>query len=378
MKKYICLLCIALCGCITDYVAKEIEEVSDILVVDGIIAEDETYITLSRSLNLSDNMNFTYVDNARVYVECEDGTQMEGKRTVTDSSYYNKTIRYLIKTGTLSLEHRYRLKIEINEPDDDCVDDGVGSCPTKIYKYSSEYSYPIKTPEIDSVFWIKTARGKPVMIYVSTHSLDGEVLYYRWSYQEDWEIQSEVYLYGYPFYCWNKANSNVLLIGSAEKTVFGQLTDKIVDINPSSMKLSVKYRINVKQNAIGKRAYDYFANIKKNILQTSSIFAPVPSELRGNIICDTDPSRPVIGYVDISTTAQKHIFISGTQVWEPPYVNCDFVSLDSLLVKYNNTIPDDYVFFSVVPPGPPFYVPVRCVDCTFYGTEQEPPDWPPR
>ena len=382
------LLCLIQCGCITEYEATGIDEVADILVVEGVITDDATTITLSRSTNLTGSLYSSSYDpnqygvsdvyDAKVYVECDDGTQWQAG-SPDFGSYMGMGSRYTIKTGQLDLDHKYCLKIEIEENDydsNDCSFDVWGnfSCPKKTYKYSSDYSYPIKTPEIDSIFWMRSGRGQPVWVYIATHSPDQQVLYYRWSYKEDWEINSDVMLEGYPYYCWNQASSRDLLIGSAEKTVFGQLTDVINTIYPSDRRLSVLYRINIRQNSISKRAYDYFANIKKNSQQSGSIFAPVPSELRGNIVCTTDPNRVVIGYVDISTTTQKTRYISRRDnLYEPPHWDCDMIPLADLLEQYDGEIPYFYVVYDTLTMT---YVQTKCVNCTFYGTTQKPDDWP--
>jgi hypothetical protein len=348
-----------LCGCITEYRATGIDELSDILVVEGVITDDESVITLSRSVFLTEETSQVPVDNAKVYLECDDGTLFHSEPPNRD--YW--LVRYVIKNGQLDLNRKYQLKIEIGE-----------------HKYSSDFSHPINTPEIDSVFWVKRGRGQPVMIYVSTRVPDNKILYYRWSYREDWEIHSELQMEDYPYYCWNKENSRDILIGSAERTIFGQMTGKITEMPPTSRRLSVLYRIDVKQNAISKRAYDYFANIKKNAEQTGSIFAPVPSELRGNIVCATDPDRPVIGYVDVSMTTQKRRYIKRSDnVYELPHWECDLIPGDSLMVE--GEIPSTYVQF--VPSDPTMldpllenmYVHIKCVDCTQHGTELKPDDW---
>ena len=365
------LLCLVLCGCITEYNPKGIDEEEDILVVEGIITDDESYITLSRSLNLTVGEASTqYVYNARVYVECDDGGSILSESPSCGSNGYfdYNSNRYVINTGKLNPEHKYRLKIEIDED-----------------VYCSDYSYPIQTPEIDSIFWAKRGKGQPVMIYVATHEPRGKVLYYRWSYKEDWEYFANYYLENYPYYCWDKANNRDLLLGNTEKTIFGKLTDKITEIAPSNIKLSYLYRIDVTQNVISKRAFDYFANIKKNAQQTGSIFAPIPSELRGNITCTTDPERPVIGYVDISTTTKKCRYISFTEgAYESPGFNrdCELVPRDSLMKWYDH-IPNEYVLTNpreveLSPMAIPYYIKVKCVDCTYYGgVAQKPDDWPP-
>ena len=373
------LNCLILCGCITEYKAKGIKEVTDILVVQGIITDDESFISITQSVNLnekeySEPLN---IENAIVYVECDDETKTEaGVYEPSDSpTWATRVGRYRIKTGQLNLARKYRLKIEFNN-----------------HEYVSDFSYPIETPEIDSLFWIKTGAGLPVMIHVSTHSPNNDVLYYQWSFKEDWEyhaifkvrrcpihninvvIENDWESYfcpvcegeleePYPYICWNSVNNNEMLLGSSERTVFGQLIEKILDINPTDIRLSVLYRITVNQNAISKRAHDYFVNIKKNSENIGSIFAPTPSELRGNIVCTTDPRRPVIGYIDISTTTQKNIYISESDVFEG-FFCCPGVQenapLEWFILIYSGGWRD-----------------ISCIDCTWHDkSTQKPDDWP--
>lgn len=379
-KNILLILCSSLifCGCIDDYNAKEIDEMGDILVVEGVITDDETIITLSRSTTLTgeEDAYSYYVDNANVYVECDNGTQWSAEPY---TGYGYRYGRYIIKNGTLNLNSKYRLKIEIEEVDGDCNPNfqfgGDIVCPTKTYEYCSDFSYPLQTPEIDNIFFIKRDKGQPIMLYVDTRSPE-KIQYYRWSYREDWEINSEYNMVPtYPYYCWNSSSSSDLLLGSTEKTVYGQLADILTEIAPSDKRLSVLYRIAIKQNAISKRAYDYYLNIKKNAENIGSIFAPVPSELRGNIICTSDPERPVIGYVDVSSTTKNQRFISRSDnLYEPPWSDCGIFSIENLVAMYGpevNPILLGYVLY-----GSDLYVLPKCVDCTYYGTTQKPDDWP--
>ena len=389
MKKYKLQLsiitCLVLFGCITEYEPKGIDEVAGILVVEGFITDDETVITLSRSVHLSDEFGFTnahFVNDARVFVESvdvegNDGTQWEAEPHNFGWGWWTpRNGRYTINNGKLNPNRKYRLRIEIEEVDknsEDCFTDSWGMlvCPTKTYVYLSDFSHPIITPEIDSVFWMKRGQGQPVMIHVATHSSDNSVLYYRWSYREDWEINSEIFAQGFPFRCWGTATSRGLLVGSAERTVFGRLTERILEIHPTNRRLSVLYRIIVTQNAISKRAHDYFENIKKNSQLTGSIFSPIPSELRGNIVCINDTGRPVIGFVEVSTTTQRRLYIYRHDgAYERPYSNCYVRSTVDMLDRYG-TIPLNYVSL-----GPGAWALHICVDCTFFGTEQRPDDWP--
>ena len=332
-----CMLCFMLSGCIEEYVPTRFYEIENILAVDGIITDDETYITLSRSTYLTADSYFweDYITDAKVFVECDDDTFFSSQIVYNNRGWYSLP-QYLIKTGKLDVNKRYRLLIE-----------------TANFKYRSEYLYPVITPEIDSIFWIKNGRGQPVMIYIATQSPEENILHYRWAIEEDWEVRSFVYHPDYNYYCWN-SNYSGLNIGSAEKRVLGKLTEKILEIHPSNNRLSVMYRINVKQNAISKKAYDYFSNIKKNSTNLGGIFAPIPSEMRGNIICVDDPEKHVIGYIDISTTSQmQHIITRSHNLYERPWVDCEISEDD-----------DD--------------ISLVCVECTHQGgTLIIPDNWPP-
>ena len=390
MKRFVFITAwfssLILVGCITDYEARGVDEEKDILVVEGLITEGESYITLSRSIYLNDVATFNYIYDATVYVECEDGTRMDAENPIPGLYWNSTTNRYVIQIDKLYPDRKYRLKIEMNEPDVQ-ADIVYGGIAYKTIVYASDYSNPIVTPEIDSVFWSKRAKGEPVSIHVATHDPDNRALYYRWSYREDWQIYSDVSSmppYYYPYFCWNFDNSHELLLGSGNKTIFGNVTEILTEMSPYTRKLEVLYRIDVKQNAISKRAHDYFANIKKNAQHSGSLFTPAPSELRGNITCITDPNRPVIGYIDVSLTTQKRRYLTRAEdLYE--YIrrsyDCEPVLEDTLKVRYEEYggIPNYYVPYTEVegPFGPQlFFIVNSCVDCTLFGTTQKPDDWP--
>lgn len=359
-----CLLCLILSGCITKFEATRIDEAGEIIVVDGIITDDETIITLSRSLNLTDDdyYRYYYVDSAYVYIECDDGTKWQAEPYGGDWWIYMppRNGRYLIKTGKLNLARKYRLKIEIEEH-------------TNTYEYCSEYSYPIETPEIDSIFWV-SGRGKPVSLYVATSTYEHKNMYYSWSYKEDWEVNAAIRVSNYPYNCWKSSRNEDLLLGTNEKIVHGQLVNILTEIATSDMRLSSLYRIIVNQNAISKRAYEYYLNIKKNAENMGSLFAPVPSELLGNIICVSDPKRSVIGYVDVSTTTKMQRFISREDLLFVNPLSCRIFSLEYMIEQFGsiNQIPPHYIKIDAES-----YAEHKCIDCTLLnGTLQKPDDWP--
>ena len=382
LPLFVILYCIIFFGCITEYEVNDIDESAGILVVEGIITDDESVIVLSRSRSLTyddtQNMSSYLVTEAKVYIECDDGTIWEAKFHPDWDWGRGHGSRYTVETGKLNPECQYRLKIESEE-----------------YEYHSEFACPINTPEIDSVFWIKRGSGQPIHIHVATHTTDSMVQYYSWSYQEDWEIRPRYergdngacpacgtyldrkdivcpncgfVLIRRPYYCWDRKVNSEMLLGSTEKMISSRVVSQLTEMPPTDLKLEVLYRIDVRQHAISKRAYDYFMNIKKNSQQTGGLFAHVPSELRGNIKCITDPDRIVIGYVNVSSSAKKRLYISRhDDAYERDRLYCQPI----LIMGFSN-IPSGYVSL-----GESTYVHVQCVDCTFGGASKyRPNDWP--
>ena len=403
--------CMILSGCITEYEAKGLNNVAEILVVDGNITDGETVIKLNRSIQLT-NYNPLYnpiVSDATVYVECDDGRVMQADPSSDFAHGY-----YTIITGKLDLTKQYRLVIAVDEVDlnsKDCrwVDSKEWRCPTKTFVYNTEYSYPVETPEIDDVYWTKEGEGRPVKINLSTHDPENKALYYRWTCIEEWEfvtdIKSGVYdttrynfidkgaePFVYPYRCYAIERKSILLEGTG-KSSFGQLTDVLIEMTPMDQKLEIMYRLTVKQNVVSKRAFDYFDRIKKNT-QTGGLFSPMPSELRGNITCETEDGRPAIGYVEVTCTTQKQLYIKPEDgLYEgrtiSSFCNGDVYTMQELIRL--NTPP---------PPGemPPieswidswlpyfwgyernnreiYYIYNRCVDCTSRGSVVKPVDWP--
>jgi hypothetical protein len=356
-----------LCGCITEYEA-DVDEVAGILVVEGIITDDESVIILSRSAALNadnfDMLAYQVVD-AKVYIECDDGKQWEAAFHPDWNWEFGRGYgsRYTIETGKLNPERQYRLKIEMGA-----------------HEYYSEFAHPIVTPEIDSVFWTKRGKGQPVNIHVSTQAPDGMAQYYLWKYNEDWETRAKFYVPDdtlNPSICSKSYKSREMLLGTTEKSDFGRLTETIAEIPLYNDRLSFLYRMDVSQNAISKRAFNYYKNVKKNSTQTGGVFAHIPSEIKGNITCVTDPTRVVIGYIDVSSTTRKRLYIryNDRNVYEEPTnTECTFIlSAQLSWWKSQHSNHEELAFYSSE-----YFILRRCLNCAFSGGRSiyELDEWP--
>jgi hypothetical protein len=237
-----------------------------------------------------------------------------------------------------------------------------------------------------------------VAVSVSTHGTEEQSVYYRWSFLETWEVKAEKILWGYfrsgvreeppvtlvwfndlsmktPdnfYYCWGRDSSKALLTATSE-----HLTENLIHRHPlieipcDDEKLSVLYHIDVCQTAIRKEAYEYFSNMQANVGQSGSIFSPIPGEINGNLRCLSHPDRPVIGFVEVSATVRKVLFIPEIGLYYDPHYN---------VVNYQDV---PWWWSKNTPPVLPFsstlsLVARACYDCRhkYHATKQRPPAWP--
>jgi len=271
-----------------------------LLVVEGYInIGGITTIKLSRTQDLQTKAAVLPEANAQIVVEGPDGFKVQG---TTNSSGVCQ-----LATQSLSIAKKYRLQI-------------VGA-NKKVYK--TQFLEPVPTPPIDSINFKIENEG--FQIYANTHATINDTRYYMWDFDETWEVRS-----AYPSYyefkdysinerdpninisrCWVNASSTQILLGSTERLSENRLTlAPLTYIKGNAVRVSEQYSILVRQYGVNKQAYQYFENMKKNTEKIGTIFDPQPSELKGNIICESDPSEEVIGWISAGTITQKRFFIS--------------------------------------------------------------------
>jgi hypothetical protein len=358
------LALLALAGCISEFIPKDIQEESGLLIVDGAITNGESVFTLSRSVGISGELSEeVMINHAAVNVESSDG----GRIPAT----FKGDGKYVAQTGSLDANLQYRLSVDV---------DGE--------TYQSDYLSPIPTAEIDSLFPMKKEKGAPVFICLTSHATEGSSRFFRWKYRETWEVRAELYadarwngggvifhnLYTSEntYYCWGRDSSKTLLLGDTEKLSRNIISQqKIAEIPCDHDKLSILYHIEVEQTQVSEAAYRYFSDMQQRVERTGDLFSPVlASGLRGNIRCTADPGRMVIGYVGVSTTTRKDLYVwEDGGLYEPPMRQCHYLTIQS----WN----DVYRTYGVYMYGTSL-APYDCVDCRRKEkvTKDRPAEWP--
>lgn len=302
-------------GCVYDYEPED-DDIQGLdkplVVIDGdIIVGGITRVKVGLTEPLTADEDSTVVPlGANVWVESEEGEIFSGMLLE------ERVNEFIIDTEDLSLQGRYRLGVSIP---------GRG-------EYLSAFKRVLVAPAIDSITWSVARDRSYARIEVSTHNdMAGEKLYCKWSYSENWESNA-MYPAQLEFdikkglmkkltteettqrhYCFSEAESVGTYIANTEKlsenVIYKSVVKEIANTDSRLMKL---YSINVTQKVLDKEAYIYWDNVRNNTSGTGGLFSPQPSEVRGNIESVTTEGEVVIGYVNVSTVAQKRVFVDWT------------------------------------------------------------------
>jgi len=310
---FCCLSIIVFTKCITPYEPGGVTSTKGLLVVEAyIIAPTGSSIKISRTNGLQDNRDYDKISNAKV-------TIINDKGDVVATAQEGKPGEYMVKNPIAFLPNtKYALDIVIGST-----------------HFQSTFEEPLVTPEIDDLNWVSKSDGREVDILLSTHDPLQKTEYYLWQYKEDWEYTSQFYasdrwdpetrrvipntFNDNTYYCWNQDSSKSFILAGAKTLQDGILRDKvIVNLKSGDTRFSHLYSILVKQYSIPYGAYKYYENLYKNVNESGSLFAPMPTQMAGNITNLANPDELVIGYALISTETSKRIYINAREV---PYMN---------------------------------------------------------
>lgn len=365
-------IAIVLKGCKEEYPLPGETRNLNLLVVEGILnsGTGPTTIRLSRSFNPTTLANVVPELRAQVSVE--------GERTGNFQLSGNNQGEYSHSQLLLDASQKYRLRITTT--------DGK--------QYESDFVPVQVTPEIDSVHWERTPDA--IQIKVSTHDPQNATRYYRWEFDETWEIHSafsSMYQYVDPsvvprpdpnaiYFCWRSAASTGIFLNSSAKLTQDIIAGNSLNAIPlGSEPISVRYSVLVRQYSLSKDAYQFWEIMKKNTEQVGTLFDPQPSQILSNIHAVGDPNEKVIGFVSAGTIAQKRLFITRREV-EPwrYFTDCEerVVPMDSIKYFFPSFawIPLQEYYSPVSGRLEGYTAAVRfCADCRVRGTNIRPSFW---
>jgi hypothetical protein len=378
-----CLVLLA--GCTDAYLPDEIKAPPGYLVVDGFLnSQGTTTIKLSRTFALASKAAAPAETKATAYVE-EEGGPRYLLREAPLGTYTSAAL-------TLNPAKRYRLHLTTQGGKE----------------YASDY-VPAKTTPAMRVE--ARPESTELAVYVNARDPANTTHYYRWEYDETWEIRPlyaptmeyvnramRYIVVPFPRACWGNAPSTAVKLYSTTSLSQDVVSDFQVNRLPTnSERLHNGYSILVRQYALTKEEYDYWELLRKNTEAIGSLYDPQPVQLTGNVRCLNGPD-PALGCVGAHSLVEQRIFVRPQDVpaaWKPlsGYEKC--ARPDSISLYPRGIIPPpkpEEILYAAF--GDPSYLPITsfegtipgatgfygaprdCIDCRTRGTAAKPSFWP--
>lgn len=392
MRKILSILSLSLCAvaCIYPYTPDLDEAPEGILSVDASISiGDVSTVRLGTLMSLYSQdgpMVFPDMSHARVWLEDDAGTTYPG---TLDDNYGNPDVGYYfprfitvftIPTQNVPGDRSYRLCIE-----------ALGA------KYVSDWAGGLEPPVIKNVSF--SADQDNVTVHVSVDGGENGTGYLLLSYDETWEFHVDYfpsYHVSYDaeldkvfirdamdgidmskYWCWKSAdNQRTYPVTYTTMSSAGIIDYPLFNFNRSNNRNHKRYCVNVKAKSISKETYRFLKNLEENTTGGDNLFTPTPGEIAGNIRCESDPERMVLGYVLFSKTTSKRGWLDGRYYRPKPPTPLDYI-LEELYVPFYKSgfLPLEKMDNPPEGMGQYGWGPPRCYDCTADGGTQTKPDF---
>lgn len=296
MKRFFSyILAIILAGsCVYPLDIKTEEYSDETLVIDGsIVIGGQSIVTISTLMPVGSGYYApqNYVTDATVTVECDNGDVYN----IDPAAAGLWRQRYVINTAGAPGDCSYRLVV---------VHGGK--------TYASSWIKPLKAPKITDVQF--TADDENVVVSLDADARGGggfaavqfdEIWKFHAQYVRIFEIKplewtiSTIQEPDLTYYeCWRKR------VGTQEKLIDYSYQDGIITAFPFTIfsrtneRNQYEYNILVKIRNLPEQEYRYMKQL--NDANNISLFSPEPGNTETNIVCESDASEKVFGYVSVS------------------------------------------------------------------------------
>lgn len=232
-----------------------------------------------------------------------------------------------------------------------------------------------------------------VFITVSLSSPVESGRYYCWDFEETWEFESDFYpnytvdpRNGYAYedlmvwtrdWCWRSDRSRQTSFATTEELTENRIVDHhFYSFSRRDSRLDRRYSINVKAYSISPEGYTFLRTLRENSDNTGSLFSPSPSELCGNISCDTDPDEKVLGFVEAVASASKRLYLDSLYAIRGGDLFAGLVIVkDEEKEQYYNMGYRPVDYYNINGEFGMAWAPERCIDCIAAGGTQVRPEW---
>ncbi len=329
MRTYIYYIIIAsllCCSCVDEFNANLSSSDTRILCIEGTIQSSTACIFyLSHSIAIQPDYEELYggvsIHGAQIAVHGSNGEVWKGGElngnyygyeSFADAGYGINAGAYLVHVGQLDPSSKYWLEV--------VWDDNT---------YTSTPLEPLPTPEIEELNWEMAVDGQNVSFMVTPAAAPAEKQYYRWNYEETWEVHTPlVALYEYDPETdqiipastllnigWAQHYDPSYIYGDNENYQSGQMRNFVVyNADKDDNRFNYRYYTRIYQTAISREEYEYERLSAQLSDEMGGLFTPQPSALPSNIHCQTSDVQ-AIGFIGVSlNSTSAHIYVDRKSV----------------------------------------------------------------
>lgn len=378
IKIVICLgLLSSLSSCV-DEIELASENFESILVIEGIITDQEEVqeIKISRSYRLEDNEPAP-VNNASVSVSSSEGDTFTFE--LDTAGIYLSQLPFSTKPGV-----EYTLEVNTANGSYQSVT-VVGQEQTLIDN--------IRSTEAQ----LREETGVAILV---SSSDDDSGAYYKYEFEETFKIVSRYRILNdliineegdfevvpkanEEYICYNTLPSQEIVLSSTTELSENNINDYLVRfISKEDSKLAYRYSILVKQLKISAEAHDFYSTLK-NLSESENLFSQFqPGFLDGNIQSIADNQEKVIGFFTTAAVDEQRLFFSYTDYFDPiedprpeHYGPCEPFTPEDRNYLRELVETNQVELFGEDPPGVYSVIAARCVNCNYFGTNVQPEFW---
>lgn len=176
-----------------------------------------------------------------------------------------------------------------------------------------------KSPPIDSVGHEVIDREinasgeteKIVRVMLNTFDPSSDNHFYRWAYDETWEIHLPFNNIPYEKRrCWMHEQSHNIVLANTEALTEDRIRNlTITTFNNSTDRGQFRYSMLIKQYATSREEYEFWNSVKTMTENTGGLYDVTPVSVTGNITCTNDPAEIVLGFFSVSGVTARRIFL---------------------------------------------------------------------
>jgi hypothetical protein len=307
-KQYITLIfpvmLLLLFSCREVYYPEDMNSGKAIPIIQGQIAEDESpTVVISRAMNYESAVP-DFISGAEVIVSDNKGNQV----TLTESApgHYVDAVREIF--GTVGTAYKLQVKMEDGEefvssivtmPGRPYMDSLYAEPGTKKATGYDQYNNPYSV----------THEG---LYFSSSLSANGDsTIFYRFNtsvLKESTCIKNPGTPNASPMFIWEPSTLDYIYsVDFTVKSASGQVRPEhplgfvryfydptLATVNFSAP-IITGWVVSLKVYAISSDVYDYYQSVGAQLNSNDQMFAPVPSQVKSNIHCTTNPELPVVG-----------------------------------------------------------------------------------